>query len=65
MGEVGGRVSGASAGAHVWFCGSEAEDASERLLNPRDHSSYQCGKSDEVKNVGTVSGIICLSTAQT
>lgn len=27
--------------------------------------AVKCGKSDEVKKVGTVSGIICLSTAQT
>lgn len=30
-----------------------------------DGRSCKCGKSDEVKKVGTVSGIICLSTAQT
>lgn len=62
---MGRRVSAASGGAHACVCRSEAEGAAERLLDPRDHGSYQCGKSDEVKNVGTVSGIICLSTAQT
>lgn len=31
----------------------------------RDSRSCKCGKSDEVKKVGTISGIICLSTAQT
>lgn len=43
----------------------EFQDACGSVNRSRTGPAAKCGKSDEVKKVGTVSGIICLSTAQT
>lgn len=58
VGPAGGREAGV--GGRRRQVGLMCEGAGRRL-----ETRHRRGKSDEVKNVGAVWGIICLSTAQT